>query len=143
MTENHDNDMPCPCRSGQLYRQCCEPLIRGQQHAKTPLQLMRSRYSAYALENMDYIEATMRGKALEAVQKIADKLTGANRPRWYRLEIIDAPEVGENDTTATVEFIAYFRTGLLTHKLHELSYFEKINNQWFYVDGEHKNRPWF
>ncbi|MCP4475976.1 MAG: hypothetical protein GY821_15710, partial [Gammaproteobacteria bacterium] len=78
--------MPCPCRSGQLYRQCCEPLIRGQQHAKTPLQLMRSRYIAYALENMDYIEATMRGKALEAVQKIADKLTGANRPRWYRLE---------------------------------------------------------
>ncbi len=140
MAESLDINKPCPCCSGQTYRQCCQRLISGQQYAKTPLQLMRSRYSAYALDNMDYIEATMRGKALKALQKMTDQLTETEQPKWYRLEIIDAPEVGANDTTATVEFIAYFRTGLQSHQLHELSYFKKIDHQWFYVDGEHRDR---
>ena len=47
--------MKCPCTSGSDYASCCEPIITQQQQAKTAEQLMRSRYSAYALGKVDWI----------------------------------------------------------------------------------------
>lgn len=48
---------PCPCGGG-AYRSCCGPLHRGNQRAKTAEQLMRSRYSAFARGEIDYLLAT-------------------------------------------------------------------------------------
>ena len=48
---------PCPCGGG-AYRSCCGPLHRGDQRAKTAEQLMRSRYSAFARGEIDYLLAT-------------------------------------------------------------------------------------
>ena len=39
----------CVCGSRQQFSECCEPLLNEVQPAKTPEQLMRSRYSAYSL----------------------------------------------------------------------------------------------
>ena len=51
-----ENDMEtCPCGTNKAYSQCCEPLIRGERQAATPEELMRSRYSAYAKTEVDYI----------------------------------------------------------------------------------------
>ena len=49
---------PCPCLSGMSYESCCEPLHREKQRAATAEQLMRSRYSAFALAEVDYLIAT-------------------------------------------------------------------------------------
>lgn len=49
--------MMCPCHSHQPYSTCCAPYHRSH-NAPTPLALMRSRYSAYALGNAEYIIAT-------------------------------------------------------------------------------------
>ena len=48
---------PCPCGGG-LYGRCCGPLHRGEQRALTAEQLMRSRYSAFARGEVDYLIAT-------------------------------------------------------------------------------------
>ena len=45
----------CPCGSNLLFAACCEPVIAQHAAAKTALQLMRSRYSAFALGLVDYI----------------------------------------------------------------------------------------
>ena len=45
----------CPCGSGKDYVQCCSPYIQGTQVAPTAEALMRSRYSAYATSEIDYI----------------------------------------------------------------------------------------
>jgi SEC-C motif-containing protein len=42
----------CPCGGG-AYGSCCRPLIAGEQLAATAEQLMRSRYSAFALAARD------------------------------------------------------------------------------------------
>ena len=42
----------CPCGGG-AYGSCCGPLIAGEQLAITAEQLMRSRYSAFALAASD------------------------------------------------------------------------------------------
>ena len=47
----------CPCNSGKDYRVCCGLYHEGEV-APTPTALMRSRYSAFALENADYLLAT-------------------------------------------------------------------------------------
>ncbi len=41
------------------YEQCCQPLHLGQERcSKLPTQLMRSRYSAFAKHEIDYIVQT-------------------------------------------------------------------------------------
>ena len=44
----------CPCQSGLDYAHCCQPLHQGRP-APSPEALMRSRFSAFALGNTDYI----------------------------------------------------------------------------------------
>jgi SEC-C motif-containing protein len=50
--------MKCPCHSGKNYQVCCEPYHKGEKYAETPQALMRSRYSAYALDLPNYIILT-------------------------------------------------------------------------------------
>ena len=51
--------MDCPCGSGKTYDECCEPFIRGKAFPETAEQLMRSRYSAYTLQEIPYITDTL------------------------------------------------------------------------------------
>lgn len=53
----------CPCGL-QDYSDCCALYHTGERIPPTPEALMRSRYAAYALANIDYIKKTMRGKVL-------------------------------------------------------------------------------
>ena len=39
----------CLCGRNKPFEQCCGRYLSGKKFAKTPEQLMRSRYSAYAL----------------------------------------------------------------------------------------------
>ncbi len=48
---------PCACGSGRKYKRCCRPLHRGTA-AANPEALMRSRYTAYALDLADHIVQT-------------------------------------------------------------------------------------
>ena len=50
--------MRCPCPSGDTYDDCCAPLHRGERDAPTAVQLMRSRYSAFAVGDMPYLLRT-------------------------------------------------------------------------------------
>ena len=53
-------DQICPCRQTsddkRAYKDCCAPYIEQDQPAPTAEALMRSRYSAFAVENIDYLE---------------------------------------------------------------------------------------
>jgi hypothetical protein len=48
----------CPCGSRLLYKQCCQPYHDKKALPPTPEALMRSRYSAYSLNIVDYIVET-------------------------------------------------------------------------------------
>lgn len=70
----------CPCQSGQPYQACCQPYHQQQQFPANAMLLMRSRYAAYALKNIDYIVQTTvpNQQALlpvAALQDWADKTT--------------------------------------------------------------------
>ena len=50
-------DAPCPCGSGRKYKRCCRRFHQGKL-ATTPEELMRSRWSAYAAGEVNYIIET-------------------------------------------------------------------------------------
>lgn len=128
-------NLSCPC-GAELYSECCQPLHLGQKKAETAEQLMRSRYSAFAKHEIDYIvKTTALGQqhALD-VQAIAD-WSKANQ--WLKLEVIQAQEKLDKNH-AQVEFKAHYADAknadqsVQTH--HEVSHFVKHENTWYFLD---------
>jgi SEC-C motif-containing protein len=122
----------CHCGSQKTFKECCEPIIKGNQKAATALELMRSRYSAYATLAADYLVATTHISERKHHSK-SEILNWATSNQWLQLEIINATE-------NTVEFKAYFLDSKLQKQIHhEFSTFKFENGRWFYVDGEFFN----
>lgn len=111
----------CPCGSGRTLDDCCGPLLAGVRQAATPEELMRSRYTAYATGDENYVWRTWHPRtrpkdvALEGVE-------------WIDLAIVDA-------TDTEVEFEATFLMGGRRNVMHERSRFDQRAGRWFYVDG--------
>lgn len=119
----------CYCSSGNPFSNCCEPYIKGIENAPTAEKLMRSRYSAYATQEADYLVATTH-ISTRKYHKKSDILEWSKSNNWLRLEILDASE-------NTVEFKAYFLDKQLQVNIHhEKSAFKFENGKWFYVDGK-------
>jgi SEC-C motif domain protein len=123
-------DIVCPCGSGTAYLQCCGLYHSDEKIPVTAEALMRSRFSAYALDNTAYILATWDAKARPEQQNLTD-----GKLSWQRLEIIDTKKGGINDDKGIVEFKAFYLNDGNDYMLHEVSRFAKTNGRWFYIDG--------
>ncbi len=122
----------CYCCSLGNFQDCCEPIIKEIKKPLTAESLMRSRYSAYATHEVDYLLATTHVSEREYHSK-SEILNWAISNKWQKLEIIKATE-------NTVEFKAYFLDSTLQKQIHhELSTFKLENGSWFYVDGKFFN----
>jgi SEC-C motif-containing protein len=125
------NSALCFCGSAISFQDCCQKYIDGTQKAPTALALMKSRYSAYAVHNADYLWNTTHSSQRESYSK-EDILHWATANQWQKLEIILATE-------NTVEFVAYFVDENRQNQMHhEFSTFKQENGSWFYVDGKFK-----
>ena len=122
----------CICQSGKLHVKCCAPLLTGQRFAKTAVQLMRSRYSAFALGGYgEYLLNTWSPSQHQAMTAAELSIIST---KWIGLEIVSKAQKGDQ---ATVEFKAYFLDGKGEQGLHhERSRFERLNGRWLYLTGE-------
>ncbi len=123
----------CPCGSGSAFDACCGPIIAGAP-AATPEALMRSRYSAYCVKNIDHVEATHApGGDEEFDRNVANDM--ANNVDWCGLQIGRVTGGGEKDDEGTVEFWASFKMNGMDQAHHEISNFKRFDGKWLYVDG--------
>ena len=122
----------CPCYSNQDFSVCCEPYLIGKGSADTPEKLMRSRYCAYALVNMDYIQQTMCKNAIEHYDPVSAK-QWASSVTWLGLTVIAMPT--PSGQFGTVTFFARFLDNAVKRYIYEKSQFEKIDGKWLYIDG--------
>ena len=121
----------CFCGSISLFQDCCQKYIDGREKAPTALALMKSRYSAYAAQQADYLLNTTHSSHRKYYSK-DEILSWARANDWQKLEIIAATET-------TVEFMAYFLDENKKSQIHhEFSTFKKENDSWYYVDGKFK-----
>ncbi|CAG7845154.1 hypothetical protein USB125703_01411 [Pseudoclavibacter triregionum] len=119
---------PCPCGSGERYGACCGPLHDGES-APTAERLMRSRFSAYALDLGGYVFRTWHPRTRPA-DVPTDGVT------WRSLEILATEDGGPGDETGIVEFLARGETTDGPFAMRERSRFARRGGRWVYVDGE-------
>ena len=119
----------CPCLSGLTYDECCGRLHRGDALAQTAEALMRSRFSAFALGDVDYLRRTWHRSTRP------DHLALDPDVRWYRLDVLTAADGGLDDEAGTVEFRAFYRSPAGAGSQHETSRFVRARGAWVYLDG--------
>lgn len=102
---------------------------------------MRSRYSAYALANSkpdlkDYLLCTWHPDSRP--QDL--NLEGEEAIKWLGLKVKQHQII--DDDNAVVAFVARFKyannLGGKAERLQETSRFKRIDNRWFYVDGDYQ-----
>lgn len=129
MTENPINAGPCVCLSGEPYTDCCGRFHNGGVEAATAEQLMRSRYSAFALLNAEYLRKTWHPDTAPSDLELDPAM------EWRRLDILSTSRGGPLDTEGSVEFKAHFRHNGERGVHHETSRFIRENRRWYYVDA--------
>jgi len=119
----------CFCDTGLFFDDCCGLYLCNDKKAVSALALMRSRYSAYATHNADYLLETTHISERKYYSK-SEILKWATTNKWQKLEILSFTE-------STVEFKAYFLNAENVPQTHyEFSTFKRENGTWFYVDGK-------
>jgi SEC-C motif-containing protein len=91
---------------------------------------MRSRYSAYALGRVDYLQDTWHASTRPAALE-------ASEPGLKWLGLVVKRHQPQDERHATVEFVARSKLGGRAHRLHETSRFvREADGRWYYVDGD-------
>lgn len=125
----------CPCFSGETYEKCCKPLHTGKK-AENALQVMRSRFSAYALCMPDYIIKTTHPASPEYLEDRAKwKRAISSFSQGTKFEGLDLIDFQENGNSAMVIFIAKISQKKRDESFTEKSFFEKIHGRWTYRIG--------
>lgn len=122
----------CPCCSALSYEECCKRYHDG---AKTPspLALMRSRYSAYALGLSSYIQKTTHPKSPYFEKDLKKWKAGidafSRSTQFLGLDIL-----GHGDEW--VYFSARLKQEGKPVTLTEKSHFSNDTGSWAYLSGE-------
>ena len=126
----------CHCGNAKPYEKCCGLFIDGSQLPDTAEKLMRSRYSAYVLENDDYLLKTWHPTTRPKNKPSKNENPGTI---WTNLEVLRTEKGQKNDKDGVVEFIAQCEIKGNASHLHETSDFVFEDNRWFYVDAQTQN----
>lgn len=124
-------EIPCPCNAKNLYKNCCELYHLTILYPQTQETLMRSRYSAYALGQIDYLKLTWHSTTRPT------DFNDMNTIKWLGLKINKISENSEINEYF-VEFIARYKDNNQhgkADKIHEISRFIYENSRLVYIDG--------
>jgi len=125
---------PCPCgRQDAAYADCCGRLHAGMRadgpYAQRAEDLMRSRYSAFVVQDANYLLATW------AADQRPPGIEFDVGVKWLGLAIRHC--VQHDACHAEVEFIARYKPQVgPAVRLHERSRFIFQDGRWRYVDGQ-------
>lgn len=124
----------CVCGSNLEFDACCGQYLAGTP-APTAEALMRSRYTAYTMGNIDYVERTCVAEEREnfnrqEAQRVVAEIT------WQGLDVIRVVDGGAGDQTGQVEFVFCFSQNDKPYVQRELASFVREDGAWLYKDSE-------
>jgi len=125
--------MKCPCNPSQEYTDCCEKVHKNILKVTTAEQLMRSRYSAFVLANINYLQISHHSSTRPSKQEKRDIEKWTKSVSWIKLEVLNSTKGKKVDTTGIVEFKAFFMENGNMNVIHENSEFCKENKHWVYL----------
>ncbi|WP_308116760.1 YchJ family metal-binding protein [Nocardioides sp. TRM66260-LWL] len=122
----------CPCGAGRPYDACCGRLHRGAAQAVTAEELMRSRYAAFALGDVEHLLRTWHPRTRPDSLELDAGLA------WTGLSVDDVVAGGADDAEGEVAFTASWRDAAgRSGALVERSRFARRAGRWLYLDGVH------
>ena len=121
--------MQCPCNPEKKYSECCQKAHKNIYTVSTAAQLMRSRYSAFVLANVNYLQKSHHSSTRPNKQEKRDIEKWTKSVNWLKLEIL-------NTTENTVEFKAFFNENGVINYIHENSKFCKEHEHWVYLGAD-------
>jgi len=120
----------CLCGSKFKYSSCCQPFHVNEKTPATALSLMRSRFTAYAMQNDSYLLETWdSGKRPKTINFSKENVI------WTKLELINSKKGCKKDKKGIVEFKAYYMQDNKAYVMNEISRFTKTTGKWLYLDG--------
>jgi len=125
----------CYCGKPMAYDLCCGALHARKRKAQTAEELMRSRYSAFAVADVDYILRTYAPETRPNSERAEIKNWAAS-VMWLGLQVLSTQKGKAGDTEGRVKFKALYSEAGKIHEMVEDSYFRFEKEQWFYVDGK-------
>ncbi|MEV5504344.1 YchJ family metal-binding protein [Nonomuraea fuscirosea] len=117
----------CPCGLPGTYQDCCGRLHRGEAAAATAEQLMRSRFSAFAVGDEAYLLRSWLPSARPA------GAVGDRRVKWTRLEVLGSSGGSVVHTEGTVHFRAHYLDRGRPGEMEENSRFVRYEGRWVYA----------
>ena len=123
-----DGSRPCPCGRDATFADCCRPVLQGRP-ASTAEDLMRSRFTAFAVGHLDHLFRTWHPRTRPADLSLPTERT------WTGLRVISTRDGASDDQTGTVEFAASYETTHGPGTQSEVSRFERRAGRWVYVDA--------
>jgi len=124
----------CACGSEKAYDDCCAPYISGAKKAPTAEALMRSRYTAHTMADMDYIVKTQHEKTRADID-LEQTRSWAEESEWLGLEIVNTEKGQPGDEQGLIEFIAHYIYKGNREAHHEESLFQREGDEWFFLDA--------
>lgn len=125
----------CPCHSGARYAACCGRFHAGEA-PETPEQLMRSRFSAFALGLGEYLAETLAGdhpdQGLPRAELVRALSTAKERQRFLGLRIVHHRH---DEKRGEVLFVARVYGRGEDQSFAELSEFVREDGRWRYASG--------
>ena len=129
----------CPCGSRQKYKKCCQKFHKGTL-PNTALELMKSRYVAYAFSLPKYIISTTHPENKEYQEE---------KEQWQK-SILQFCKDCDFNGLEILEFINGINEAFVTFNVQltcngednsftEKSKFIKVNSRWLYHSGEFKS----
>jgi SEC-C motif-containing protein len=120
------DSLACPCGLGEPYAACCGRL-HGGAAAATAEQLMRARYSAFAVGDAGYLLRSWHSSARPRDLRLDPA------QRWTRLAVLSTSGGGLFDPGGTVQFRALYAHDGQRGVLAENSRFVREDGRWVYL----------
>jgi len=127
--------MQCPCNPIKIYASCCAIAHNNISDVKTTEQLMRSRYSAFVLGDIEYLQISHHSTNRPSKKEARETERWMKTVDWIKLEVIQTTKGFEMDTSGTVEFKAFYLEDGRVEVIHEHSRFCKENGHWVYLNA--------
>lgn len=123
----------CPCGRAVDYSLCCQPYLCGERQPEHPSQLMRSRYTAFAVHHADWLISSWHPQCMPE-QLRESIMAGFTATTWLGLTLYeDSP--GRNENEGFISFVARYEENGIPGAIIERSRFLKEQGRWYYVDG--------
>lgn len=131
MSKSISPNSTCPCLSGKKYKKCCRPYHSGMP-VPAPEALVRARFAAYALGNVEYIMQTTYPDSPHYEDNddrwLFDLQTYMAQTTFLNLDIVSA----ENDSVTYQLELTYDDKPI--HYI-ETSTFAQVDGKWRFVDS--------